>query len=105
MTVVAMWLLASEIGINVPAKYYFIFFPVSWLLGSVPISVGGLGIMEGWLKVMFMRVGTISSENALALALCQRLVFLLASLPGAVIHLIGAHLPRDFFIDYDKPME
>ena len=105
MTVVAMWLIGREIGIDVPAKYYFIFFPISWLLGAVPISVGGLGIMEGWLKMMFMRVGTISSKNALALALCQRLIFLLVSLPGAIIHLIGAHLPKDFFIDYGKSAE
>lgn len=105
LTVMAMWLIGREIGIDVPAKYYFIFFPVSWLLGAVPISVGGLGIMEGWLKMMFMRVGTISSKNALALALCQRLIFLIVSLPGAIIHLIGAHLPKDFFIDYDKPAE
>jgi uncharacterized membrane protein YbhN (UPF0104 family) len=102
---VAMWLMASEIGIDVPAKYYFVFFPISWLLGAVPVSVGGLGIMEGWLKVMFMRVGTMTGENALALALCQRLIFFLVSLPGAVIHLIGAHLPKDFFIDYSKPAE
>jgi len=105
MTVVAMWLVGREIGINVPAKYYFIFFPISWLLGAVPISVGGLGIMEGWLKMMFMRVGTMSGGDALALALCQRLIFLIASLPGAIIHLIGAHLPKDFFIDYGKPAE
>ncbi|MHC4205555.1 MAG: lysylphosphatidylglycerol synthase transmembrane domain-containing protein [Planctomycetota bacterium] len=105
ITVVAMWLVGRELGIDVPAKYYFIFFPISWMLGAVPISVGGLGIMEGWLKMMFMRVGTISSKNALALALCQRLIFLIVSLPGAVIHLIGAHLPKDFFIDYDKLAE
>ena len=118
VTVVAMWLVASDIGIDVPAKYYFIFFPVSWLLGSVPISVGGLGIMEGWLKMMFMRVGTITGKDALALALCQRLLFLLVSLPGAIIHLIGAHLPhetaedvvsqgkpKDFFIDYGRSAE
>jgi uncharacterized protein (TIRG00374 family) len=105
LTILSMWLLGREIGIDVPAKYYFIFFPVSWLLGSVPISIGGLGIMEGWLKVMFMRVGTISSKDALALALCQRLIFLLVSLPGAIIHLVGAHLPKDFFIDYTKPAE
>jgi len=103
MTVMAMWLVGKEIGIDVPAKYYFIFFPVSWLLGAIPISVGGLGIMEGWLKMMFMQVGTMSGKNALALALCQRLIFLIASLPGAAIHLMGAHLPKDFFIDYGKP--
>ena len=105
VTVMAMWLVGRDMGIDVPAKYYFVFFPISWLLGAVPISVGGLGIMEGWLKVMFMRVGTISGKDALALALCQRLIFLLASLPGVVIHLIGAHLPKDFFIDYGKPAE
>jgi len=105
VTVVAMWLVGREIGIEVHAKYYFIFFPISWLLGAVPVSVGGLGIMEGWLKVMFMQVGTMSGKDALALALCQRLIFLLVSLPGAIIHLIGAHLPKEFFIDYDKPKE
>ncbi len=105
LTVVAMWLVGREIGIDVHVKYYFIFFPVSWLLGAVPISVGGLGIMEGWLKMMFMRVGTMSGKNALALALCQRLIFLIVSLPGAIIHLIGAHLPKDFFIDYGKPVD
>lgn len=118
LTVVAMYLIGREIGIDVSVKYYFIFFPISWLLGAVPISVGGLGIMEGWLKVMFMRVGTISSNNALVLALCQRLIFLFVSMPGAIIHLIGAHLPsetgediisqgkpEDFFIDYSKPEE
>jgi uncharacterized protein (TIRG00374 family) len=105
MTVVAMWLVGSRIGIDVPAKYYFVFFPISWLLGAVPISVGGLGIMEGWLTMMFERVGTITRGDAATLAICQRLIFLLASLPGAVIHLIGAHLPKDFFIDYGKPVE
>lgn len=103
MHVVAMWLVGREIGIAVAAKYYFIFFPLSWLLGALPISVGGLGIMEGWLKVMFMRVGTMSGQDALALALCQRLILVVASLPGALIHLIGAHLPKEFFVDYEKP--
>ncbi|MHC4463852.1 MAG: lysylphosphatidylglycerol synthase transmembrane domain-containing protein [Planctomycetota bacterium] len=101
--VIAMWLVGREIGIAAPAKYYFIFFPLSWLLGALPISVGGLGIMEGWLKVMFMQVGAISGKEALALALCQRLIMLFASLPGALIHTIGAHLPKDFFVDYQEP--
>ncbi len=102
--VVAMWLVGRHLGIQAPAKYYFIFFPLSWLLGALPISVGGLGIMEGWLKVMFMQVSTMSGKEALALALCQRLIMLFASLPGALIHMIGAHLPKDFFVDYQEPV-
>ena len=58
--------------------------------------------MEGWLKVMFSRVSAGSGELSLVLALCQRLVMMFASLPGAVIHLVGAHLPKDFFIDYEE---
>jgi uncharacterized protein (TIRG00374 family) len=102
--IVGMWLVGRGIGITAPMKYYFIFFPISWLLGALPISVGGVGITELWLKAMFIGVCAVSSEHALALALCQRLIMLFASLPGAVIHLIGAHLPKDFSIDYDKAM-
>jgi len=102
--IVGMWLAGREIGLTVHPKYYFIFFPISWLLGTIPISVGGLGIMEGGLKVMFSRVSIVSDEHVLALALCQRFTLLVGSLPGVVIHLIGAHLPKEFFIDYNKPI-
>ncbi|MCK4752287.1 MAG: flippase-like domain-containing protein [Planctomycetes bacterium] len=102
--VMAMWLIGRQIGITAAMKYYFIFFPVSWLLGALPISVGGAGVMELWLKDIFMRVCGVSSKHALVLAFCQRLLWLFGSLPGAVIHLFGAHLPKDFSIDYDKSM-
>lgn len=100
--IVGMVLIGKGIGVTAPTKYYFIFFPISWLLGALPISVGGAGIMELWLKQMFIGVCAVSSDQALALALCQRLVWLLGSLPGVVIHLIGAHLPRDFFVDEEQ---
>ncbi len=102
--ILALLMIGFSLGINAPVKYYFIFFPVSWLLGLLPISVGGAGIMEWWLKVMFVRFCAVSGEHALVLALCQRLLWLLGSLPGVAIHLMGAHLPKDFFIDYDKSL-
>ena len=97
--IVGMILIGSGLGITAPVKYYFIFFPISWLLATLPISVGGAGVMEWWLKVMFIQICCVSSGQALALALCQRFFWLIGSLPGVVIHLIGAHLPRDFFVD------
>jgi len=102
--IIGMVLIGSGIGVTAHIKYYFIFFPISWLLGTLPISVGGAGIMEWWLKVMFIRVCAVSSQHALALALCQRLLWLLGSLPGVAIHLLGGHLPKGFFIDYDRPV-
>lgn len=116
--IMALLLLGREIGITANTKYYFIFFPISWLLGALPISVGGAGIMEWWLKVMFIRVCAVSSKNSLVLALCQRLLWLFGSLPGVAIHLMGAHLPgepkrskiplgtpKDFFVDSDKSIK
>jgi len=103
--ILGLWLVGREIGINVHIKYYFIFFPVAWLLGALPISIGALGIWEGTLKLMFSRVAIVSGERLSALALCHRIIWLVGSLPGVVIHLIGAHLPKDFFVDYNKPVD
>lgn len=104
VSVVAMLVIGREIGITAHWKYYFIFFPVSWLLGALPISVGGAGIMELWLKDIFVRVCQVSSKHALVLAFSQRILWLVWSLPGVAIHLFGAHLPKDFSVDHDKPI-
>jgi hypothetical protein len=48
---------------------------------------------------MFTQLASVTSEQAVALAVCHRVVWLIASLPGVIIHLAGAHLPKDFFID------
>ena len=103
--ILAMWLVGREIGIDVHIKYYFVFFPVAWLVGALPISIGALGIWEGTLKVMFGRVTTGFDEHLSALALCHRIIWLIGSLPGVVIHLMGAHLPKDFFIDHDSGVD
>jgi len=100
--VFSLWVIAIQAGLQIPIRYFFVFFPLSWFFGALPISIGGLGIMEGWIKVMFERVAGADSAAALVLAVCQRLLLLLGSVPGAVIHLSGAHLPEDIFIDYDE---
>jgi uncharacterized protein (TIRG00374 family) len=94
-------LLGRNLGIDIPIKYYFVFFPVSWLIGTIPISIGGLGVMEGSISYMFRLIG-VSGENASAIAICQRLIWWVCAIPGIVIHLFGAHLPankREFFVD------
>lgn len=92
--IIGLWLIGKEIGVIVHVKYYFIFFPVSWMLGALPISLGGSGIVECLIKVMFTQVLLVSGELALALALCQRVLWLIGSLPGVAIHLTGSHLPK-----------
>ncbi|MCK5473604.1 MAG: flippase-like domain-containing protein, partial [Planctomycetes bacterium] len=104
IVITGFWLLGSNMGIEAGIRYYLVFFPMTWVLGALPISVGGAVIVEGGLVTLFTHFAGVSVEKALAIALCQRLVWMLASLPGAIIHLSGAHLPKDFSVDYDKPI-
>jgi len=103
LVILSMWFLGMEMGIPTPMEGYFVFLPVMWVVGSVPISIAGIGIMEGGLIVLFGQFGGASLEAATALALCQRAVWIIASLPGLGVHLSGKHLPseigRRFSID------
>lgn len=102
--IIGMWLIGKDMNVTAHIKYYFIFFPISWLLGTLPISVGGAGVMELWLKMMFVHVCAVPEDPAFALAFSQRILWIVGSLPGVVIHLVGAHLPKDFSVDYEKPI-
>lgn len=102
--IIAMWLVGRDLGIQCPAKYYFVFFPIAWIIGALPISVGGLGIWEGVLILLFAGIA-VERDQAQALALVHRGLWLFGSLPGVVIHLFGAHLPKDFSIDYGRQLK
>jgi uncharacterized protein (TIRG00374 family) len=102
--ITGFWLLGKNLGITVSLKYYYVFFTLTWVLGAFPISIGGAVVVEGTLAYLFVRYAGVDEELAFALVMCQRIVWILASLPGAVIHLVGAHLPKDFFIDSDEPV-
>jgi uncharacterized protein (TIRG00374 family) len=93
--ITGFWLLGTHLGITVSIKYYYVFFTLSWVLGALPVSIAGAVVVEGVLAYFFVHFAGVEPEAALALALCQRIVWMIASLPGAVIHLIGAHLPAE----------
>jgi uncharacterized membrane protein YbhN (UPF0104 family) len=99
IVITGFWLIGRQIGIEASAKYYFVFFPLTWGLGAIPVSVGGAGVVEGGLAGLFVLAG-VEAEQALAIALCQRAVWIVAALPGAWIHWTGRHLPREIAIDY-----
>lgn len=97
VVITGFWILGVSIGIETSIKYYYVFFALMWVIGALPISIGGVVVMEGGLAYLFIHFAGVEPEAALALALCQRVVWMVASVPGALIHLIGAHLPKDFF--------
>ena len=102
--IVAFWLLGRNLGMEASLRHFFVIFPVMWVVAALPISVAGLGVLEAGIVELFVRLGGTVAEKALALAVCQRLVWVLASLPGGIIHLLGAHLPREIFVDGESPV-
>lgn len=102
MVITGFWFLGRNMGLEVSIKYYYVFFTLTWVLGAIPVSIGGAGVVEAFLVLLFVNIAGIDEGGAWAIALCQRAIWMLASLPGALIHLLGAHLPKDFFVDYNN---
>jgi uncharacterized protein (TIRG00374 family) len=115
LTITGFWLLGRNLGIEAGVVYYYVFFTLTWVLGAIPISIGGVVVVEVLLISLFVKFAGVAEESASAMALCQRAVWMLASLPGAVIHLVGAHLPgepknslqnrKDFFVDSKRSVD
>ena len=94
-----LWLVGRELGITVGFVYYLVFIPISWVIGMLPISIGGVGVMEGVMALLFAKLAGVNYDNAFAVAICQRFLFWAVSLPGLFIHMAGAHVPEEFSID------
>ena len=93
MPIYGLYLVGKNLGIEAHIKYYFVFFPLSWIIGVIPISVGGAGVMEFGIQGMFKVIGV--SYRIPTLALAQRIMWLIISVPGVIIHLTGKHLPKE----------
>ncbi len=91
MVIISYWLIGRDLGMTAGLRYYFVFFPLIWVVGSIPISIAGLGILEGGLVLLFVQFTGAAPEAVIALALCQRLTWVFGSIPGMAVHLTGAH--------------
>jgi len=95
LIIFSFWLIGRDLDIVAPIQYYFVFFPMMWVIGSLPLSIAGIGILEGGLVILFVQFAGASGDLVAVLALCQRLAWFIGSLPGMVIHLAGAHHHKD----------
>ncbi|RPJ49683.1 MAG: UPF0104 family protein [Chloroflexi bacterium] len=83
-TFLAIWVLLQ--GMRQPLSFWWI--GALWSLNYffttlLPISINGLGLQEVAISYLYSQFGGISMEAGLALAVLTRMLFLLASLPGA----------------------
>lgn len=75
------------LGLATPIQLYFLFVPVIYIIAAIPISIGGLGLVEGMYVVFFAASTGADTSAVLALALLARLTPMLLSLPGLVFWL------------------
>ncbi len=108
ITVVLSALLAGRaLGLPLSSGYYFVVVPVTVLVGAIPISPQGAGVMEFFaIKLTEKQGATVSQAFALTMAI--RVVQILWNLTGGVFVLRGSYragqaAETDGVQDQDKP--
>jgi uncharacterized membrane protein YbhN (UPF0104 family) len=81
---IAIYLLVEGLGNHVPFWLIAGLYSLSYLVTLIPISINGFGLQELSVTYLFLHVGSLSAATSLSLALLIRIIFMLASLPGAV---------------------
>lgn len=80
--ILVFWMASEALGLSLPPIALIVSVPLALFAARLPISVAGIGILEGGLVFLLGLFG-VQPEPALSLAVVGRLVELVAVLPGA----------------------
>jgi uncharacterized protein (TIRG00374 family) len=75
--------------VNVPALFFVAIVPIELLLIRLPVTVDGFGLREGVFTFFLAKMG-VPQSLGFAVGLVNHVLFLLAVMPGGVIHLLGS---------------
>jgi glycosyltransferase 2 family protein len=101
-SIVAVWMLTQALHLDeVTFIQCLTVLPIVWLISAAVPVPGGLGVMENLFVPFFVMAidpsGTAMEAargQAAALALLNRLMICVCSLPGALVPIFGGHLPK-----------
>ncbi|HUU23708.1 MAG TPA: lysylphosphatidylglycerol synthase transmembrane domain-containing protein [Phycisphaerae bacterium] len=88
-----IYLTGKSLAVQTPWYNYFLYVPLIYIIGSIPLTPGGVGWVENW-YVKFFESPQCGASTILVLALLARLIPVLWGLPGAVVAVTGAKLPK-----------
>ena len=91
--VTAVMMAGEALAPQIPWHRYYIYVPLIYIIAAVPISPGGIGVIEACF-VKFFAVGAVTDADAIAVALAARVLPMLCSLPGLIVAVTGAKLPK-----------
>jgi glycosyltransferase 2 family protein len=81
---VAVYLLVEGLGNHLSFWLIAGLYSLAYIVTLIPISINGYGVQELSLTYLFLHVGGLSAATSLSLAVLIRIIFMFASLPGAV---------------------
>lgn len=79
----AVAFLGGSLNLGIPITGYLVSVPIIFILSAVPVTPGGIGVLEELCLLYFAAAG--NPNKVLVLALLIRLTILLCSLPGLVV--------------------
>lgn len=98
LVVLSAFLMARAIRLEGIPQLYFIGVPIGFLIQAVPITPPqAFGVLEYAYIQFFARgalLGTNPDSAAVAFALAVRVIQLAWAIPGVLVPLLGAHMPR-----------
>ena len=100
----AVTLVGMSLSLNVPWYVYFIFVPLITIAGAVPLTPGGVGVVESLYVALFVSK-TCSSSEVLALALLARAIPMFWGLPGAIVAVTGPRIPKPDVLEHELGMD
>ncbi|HUF00184.1 MAG TPA: lysylphosphatidylglycerol synthase transmembrane domain-containing protein, partial [Anaerolineales bacterium] len=80
----AIYMLVEGLGNHVSFWLIAGLYSLSYLVTLIPISINGYGLQELSLTYLFLHVGGLNAATSLSVAVLIRIIWMLASLPGAV---------------------
>ncbi|MBN1347613.1 MAG: flippase-like domain-containing protein [Phycisphaerae bacterium] len=106
LAIIALIAVAKSLRMNTDSSVpYLVYLPLGFVIRAVPISIQGIGPMDGCFKLFFVDSGLGDQAKVQILALAVRLLDLVWALPGALVLLTGRELPpKDFGQQVEDPV-
>ena len=90
LSILSIFILARNLGIQLPLSNFLLILPTVFLLATIPLSISGWGIRESSMVSLFAIAGADQS-TILATSVCFGILSLASTLPGLWFLIRGQH--------------
>ena len=87
-------LVGTSLSLQVPWYSYFLYVPLIYIIGAVPLTPGGVGIIENFYLIFLVSPPAVGVSEVFALSVLARLIPMVWGLPGAAVAVTGPKLPK-----------